>query len=118
MSNKPLDTIGGVGGGPVRLVTDNGRARNIHVSIANPTAATHGVAFGRSQREITDTMPNGGLPGFVVPAVPNTVANATIGTIAYTNFLLQAWVGELWAITDISGGIIRIDVLDSSSPEK
>lgn len=117
MSHKPLDTIGGVGGGPVQLAPDPGRARNIHITVANPTNATHGVFFARSLREISDVNPNGGFPGFALIAVANTVVTSTIGTIAYTSILLQGWIGELWAVSDVSGGILTIEVMDSGFVE-
>lgn len=116
MSHKPLDSIGGLGG-PVQLAPDPGRARNIHVTVTNPTAVTHGVFFARSLREISDINPNSSFPGFALVAVPNSVASATIGTIAYTSILLQGWIGELWAVADIGGGIIGIEVMDSGYSE-
>ncbi len=117
MSQRSLDAIGGVGGGPVRLAQDPGKARNIHVTVANPTAVTHGVFFGRSQREVV-SQPTFGQSGFAVIAVPNSVAAATIGSVAYTSYVLQAWIGELWAVADIGGGVLSVDVIDSANPEK
>jgi hypothetical protein len=116
MSLRTLDTVGGTGGGPVQLAKDPGKARNIHVTVSNPTNATHGVWFGRSRREV-DTTPTFGLAGFFVAAVPNTVANQTIGGVAYTSQILQSWVGELWAVADIAAQI-QVDVFDSGAIEK
>lgn len=117
MSQRALDTIGGVSGGPVRLAQDPGKARNIHITVANPTAATHLVSFGRSQREVASA-PTFGLPGFVVVAVANNVVTSTVAGVAYTSYVLQAWIGELWAIADIANGVVTVDIMDSGYPEK
>lgn len=116
-----LDVASGPNGGARQVARDPGRARNIHVTIQNPTATTHGVFFGRSRRELVVPPPQGGISGFCVPAVPNTVANQTINTIAYTNFLLQGWVGELWAAADYGPGAVaplQVEVYDSAVIEK
>lgn len=115
--NKPLDAIGGVQGGPVRVSMDPGKPRNIHVSFGNPTAATHCAFLARSNREISAPNPTGGFPGFAIPCVANSVATATVGGVAYTNFLLQAWVGELWVAAD-APGVLFMDVQDAGWPEK
>jgi hypothetical protein len=115
---RTLDAIGGNMGGATKLGGDPGKARNIHISILNPTNAAHLVAFGRSQRELAQPAPNGvGFPGFPVVAVPNTVVNQTVGGVAYSNFLMQGWVGELWAVADVSG-IVQVEILDAGWPEK
>ena len=116
MSQKPLDTLGGVGGAAVKIADDPGKARNIHITVLNPTAATHAAFFGRSQREVS-AAPTFGFPGFAIVAAANSVATQTINNVAYTSFILQAWTGELWAIADIGNGIISIDVFDSAYPE-
>lgn len=114
---RTLDTIGGPQGGPVKLAGDPGKARNIHVTVLNTTAAVHGAWFGRSQRELSQPTPTQiGQMGFAVIAVPNTVVNSTVGGVAYTTYLLQGWIGELWAVADAAG--IAVDVMDSGSPEK
>lgn len=115
---RTVDAIGGNQGGPVKLAADPGKARNIHVTVLNPTAAVHGIWFGRSQRELSEPTPtNIGQCGIAVIAVPNTVVNSTVGTVAYTTFLLQGWIGELWAVAD-AAGLVAVDVMDSGSPEK
>jgi len=116
MSFRPLDTASGVGGGAVKLAADPKRARNIHVTVLNPTAATHAAFFGRTQRELSDATI--GFAGFAVVAVANNVVTSTVGTIAYTSFILQAWVGELWAAADIANGIISVEIYDSANVEK
>lgn len=117
MSQRALDAIGGVGGGPVKLAADPGKARNIHLTVANTTNATHAVFFGRSRREVS-SLPSLGFSGFAVVAAANTVAIQTVGGVAYTSYILQAWIGELWAVADIGNGVILVDVLDSANPEK
>jgi hypothetical protein len=114
---RTLSIIGGAGGGPVQLAKDPGKSRNIHVSILNPTAVVHGVWFGRSRRELIQTPTQVGQTGFPVIALPNSVANSTVATVAYTPFILQGWMGELWAVADVDG-IIQVDVLDAGSIEK
>jgi hypothetical protein len=116
MSLRVLDAIGGTGGGPVKLASDMGRARGIHVTVANPTATIHAVFFARSRRELVELPPQG-QSGFAVVAVPNTVVNSTVGGVAYTSVVFQGYVGELWAVADIAA-VIQIDVLDSAVIEK
>lgn len=115
MAFRPLSTAAGNGGGAVKLAADPRRARNIHVTVLNPTAATHAAFFGRSLRELSDQTI--GIAGFAVVAVANNVVTSTVGTIAYTSFILQGWVGELWAAADIADGIISVEAYDAGSPE-
>jgi hypothetical protein len=116
MSYRTLDTASGVSGGAIRLADDPGRARNIHVTVLNPTAVTHGAFFGRSRRELTT---NGliGIAGFAVIAVANTVVTSTLAGVAYTSFILQGWAGELWAAADVSN-VVQVDVFDGGAIEK
>lgn len=114
---RTLGAIGGTGGGPVKLASDIGRARGIHVSVLNPTAATHAAFFARSRRELVPAPTGVGQSGLAIVAVPNTVANATVGGVAYTTFVFQGYVGELWAVADVEA-VIAVDVLDSGSIEK
>lgn len=116
MSYRSLDTASGVSGGAIKLASDPGRARNIHVSVANATNATHAAFFGRSRRELA-TPPPFGIAGFPVTAVPNTVANQTIAGVAYTVFLLQGWTGELWAAAD-AASVVQVDIIEGSQLEK
>jgi|SRR5271157_1391625 len=113
---RTLDVIGGSGGGPVQLAKDPGKGRNIHVTIANPTANVHGAFFGRSRRELMGTPPLG-FTGFAVIALPNSVANSTISGVAYTSIIFQGWLGELWAVADIAA-ILQVEVIDSGAVEK
>lgn len=116
MSMKTLGVVGGTGGGPAKIAADPGRARNIHVTVANPSNATHAAFFGRSRRELEGTPPLG-QTGFAVVAVANTVATATVNNVAYTSYVLQAWAGELWAVADVDS-ILQVDVMDSAVIEK
>jgi hypothetical protein len=116
MSLKPLDIPGGQTQA-VKIANDPGKARNIHVTVLNPTAATHAAFFGRSMREVSGPPPTLGQAGFAVVAVANNVVTSTIGGVAYTSFILQGWVGELWAVAD-AANVISVDVLDSGWPEK
>lgn len=117
MSERTVDIASGINGGAVKLLDDPKRARNIHVVVVNPTAATHGVFFGRSRRELASP-PVVGIKGYPVIAVPNTVANQTIGTVAYTTAILQGWTGELWVAADASGTGMIVDVMEGAAPEK
>jgi hypothetical protein len=117
MSTRQLDTAGGASGGAVRLTQDPQKARNIHVTVLNPTAAAHAAFFGRSQREVSSPSPAFGNPGFAIVAVPNTVVNQTVGGVSYTSFILLGWVGELWAVCD-AANTISVEVFDSGWPEK
>lgn len=116
MSYRTLDIASGQNGGAIQLAQDPKRPRNIHVCILNPTANTYPVQFGRSRRELT-TPGAVGLPGFVIIALPNTVANSSFFGVAYTQYLFQGWTGELWAAAGVSG-LIQIDVFDAVGPEK
>lgn len=114
--NRPLDIAAGQNGGAQQLAKDPGRARNINVTVLNPTAATHAAFFARSRREL-DIPPVFGIAGFAIVAVPNTVVNSTVGTVAYTSFVIQGWVGELWGAAD-APSVVSVDVYDSASIEK
>lgn len=116
MSYRSLDVASGPNGGAICLLQDPKRARNIHVAILNGTAAAHAVFFGRSRRELVVPGPVG-IAGFAIVAVPNTVVNQTIGTVAYTNYILQGWTGELWAASDATG-VLQIDVFEAGGIEK
>lgn len=119
MSYRTLDAVGGTGGGPIMLLADPKRARNIHVSISNDTAAPVAVFFGRSRRELSEP-PTRGQPGFPVIGVPNTVVNQTIAGVAYTTFLLQGWTGELWAVglSAVIPANVQVDVFEAGGTEK
>lgn len=116
MSYRSLDTASGKDGGAICLLQDPKRARNIHVVVLNGTTATHAVFFARSRRELVVPGPLG-IAGFPVVAVPNTVANQTVGTIAYTSYILQGWTGELWAAADATS-VVQIDVFEAGGVEK
>lgn len=116
MSIKPLDVAGGQTQA-VKIANDPGKARNIHLTVINPTAATHCAFLGRSMREVSQPNPAYGIPGFAVVAVANTVVTSTVAGVAYTSIVLQGWVGELWAVADAPNAI-SIEVLDSGWPEK
>jgi hypothetical protein len=115
MSYRTLDAVGGIGGGPMQLLQDPKRARNIHVSVANNTAATVAAFLARSRRELS-IAPVFGQAGFPIVGVPNTVANQTVAGIAYTTFILQGWTGELWAVGSVAG--VLIDVYEAGGSEK
>lgn len=115
MSYRTLDIAAGVSGGVIQLLEDPKRARNIHVTVLNPTAVTHAAFFANSRRELQENA-TFGINGFAIVAVPNTVANATVGTIAYSSFILQGWVGDLWAASDVAG-LIQVDVYEGAGPE-
>lgn len=115
---RTLDIPHGNMGGAVKLANDPGRARNIHISVINSTAVTHAAFFGRSRRELEIPSPTGiGQPGFPVIAVPNTVANQTVNNVSYGDYVIQGWVGELWAVAD-TGGILMVDIMDGAEVEK
>jgi hypothetical protein len=116
VSYRTLDVASGLNGGAIQLLQDPGRARNINVTVLNPTNATHAAFFGRSRRELAETPPVG-IAGFAIVAVANTVATATIGGVAYTSFILQGWTGELWAAADATG-VVQVDVFEGSGTEK
>jgi hypothetical protein len=116
MSYRTLDVAAGQNGGAIQLLQDPKRARNVHVTISNATAAVHAVFFGRSRRELQSPPPNG-IAGFPVIAVPNTVVNQTIGGVAYSTYILQGWTGELWAASDATG-VVQIDIMEGASVEK
>jgi hypothetical protein len=118
---RTLGSVGGRGGGPVKLAENPGKARNIHVTIANTTAVAHAAFFGRSRREIDQPPPTGvGFMGYMVPALPNTVPSSpvsiTISGVCYTSEILFGWVGELWAVGDV-GELLAVDIFDSGAPE-
>jgi hypothetical protein len=113
--NRSLDIASGQNGGAQQLAKDPGRARNINVTVLNPTAAVHAAFFGRNRRELTSP-PVAGIGGFAVVAVPNTVVNQTIGGVAYTSFVIQGWSGELWVAAD-APNVISVEVMDSASAE-
>src|SRR5215831_2239971 len=115
MSQKTLDLASGNNGGAVRISPDPKRARNIHISIANPTNATHVALFGRSRRELVQP-PVTGFADNVFPALPITVPNQPVSGVAYTTALLQLWTGELWAAADIAN-LITIEVMDAAEIE-
>jgi hypothetical protein len=117
MSYRTLDVAGGVGGGAICLLQDPKRARNIHVTVANASAATHAAFFARSRRELVENPPIG-IAGIAVVAVANTVATATINGVAYTTFILQGWTGDLWAASDATGGVVQVDVMEGAASEK
>jgi hypothetical protein len=116
MSMKPLDVVGGANGGPVRITTNPQRKRHVHITVSNPTNATHAAFFGRSRRELsgTDAIVQS---GFAIVCPPNTVANQTVNGVSYQSFVLEDWTGELWAVADIGGGIIKVEVIDGASEE-
>jgi len=88
MSFRTLDQATGQNGGAVKLLENPGRARNIHVTVTNPTANTHIVFFGNSRRELTDD-PIFGISGFAVVAIANNEVTATVIAVAYSSFILQ-----------------------------
>lgn len=116
MSYRTLAAAGGASGGAVLLLQDPKRSRNIHVAVLNSSTATHAAFFGRSRRELQTPGPTG-IAGFPVIAVPNTVANQTIGGVAYSVFILQGWTGELWAAAD-ADGVVQVDVFEGAGVEK
>jgi hypothetical protein len=116
MSYRSLDVASGANGGAIQLLQDPQKARNIHVTVLNATAATHAVFFGRSRRELVIPGPLG-IAGFAVVAVPNTIANATVGGVAYTSYILLGWTGELWAAAD-AAGVVQVDAFEAGGVEK
>ena len=113
---RSLDIPAGQNGGAVQLAKDPGRARNIHVTVVNPTAVTHAAFFAHSRRELDSPGPAGNLPGIAVVNVGNTIPDITINAIAYATFILQGWTGELWAASDIPNLIL--EYAEGSVPEK
>jgi len=125
MSLRTLDTASGANGGAIQLAQDPGRARNIHVTGVNIDATNaHAVFFGRNRRELAEPSPTGrGIPGFALP-IPSTGVSTfqpgmgVVGGVSYASYILQGWVGELWAAADVTGGVVQVDVFDAGSAEK
>lgn len=113
---RSLDVASGSNGGAVKLLDDPGRARNIHVTVVNPTAVTHAAFFAQSRRELENVGPNGSIPGICIINVGNTIPDITILTIAYATFILQGWTGELWATSDIPN--LQCEYVEGAGPEK
>lgn len=111
MSYRTLDVASGIGGGAICLLQNPGRARNIHITVLNPTAVTHVVFFAKTRRELTTPGPVG-IAGFAVIAVANNVVTTTVNGVAYTSTILQQWTGELWAASDVAG--LQIDAIEAS----
>jgi hypothetical protein len=116
MSFRTLDVASGANGGAIKLLDDPKRARNIHVTVTNPTALTHAVFFANSRRELTDD-PINGISGFAIIAIANNVITSTLGSVAFTSFILQGWVGELWAAADVAN-VCGVNVFEGAGPDK
>jgi hypothetical protein len=129
MSLRFLDVASGPNGGAIQLSPDPGRARNIHVTLFNiDTAVPHAAFFGRSRRELVTAGATGLPSGFCIPVPPAAAATpyapgqanlTTLGpqpNTAVLSFLLQGWVGQLWAAADVTGKIY-VDVFDSGVNE-
>jgi hypothetical protein len=121
MSYRTLDIASGANGGAIKLANDPGRARNIHITVLNPTANAHAAFFGRSRRELTTPGPVG-IAGFALPVPSNASTvfapgQGVVGGVSYISFLLQGWTGELWAAADVTA-LIQVDIFEGSTPEK
>ena len=119
---RTLDVASGPNGGAIQLAKDPGRARNIHVTGINiDGAVAHAVFFGRSRRELIAN-PLKGVSGFALP-IPSTAVSTfqpgmgVVGGVSYASYILQGWVGELWAASDAGGGVVQVDIFDSWSIE-
>jgi hypothetical protein len=113
---RSLDVASGANGGAVKLLDDPGRARNIQVTVINPTNVTHAAFFGQSRRDLDTVGPAGSIAGIAVANVGNAVADITINGIAYQTSVLQGWTGELWAVSDTPNLIL--EYVEGAGPEK
>lgn len=123
---RAIDKPGGLAG-PVKLLDDPGKARNIHITVANSSGITRALFVANSRRELLDTSATV-QSGFALIAPENTIPSAYgFGTIpgpplpavAYASYILQAWRGELWAAADTPGaGVLYASVFEGGAPDR
>jgi hypothetical protein len=111
-----LDVAAGSNGGAMKLLDDPKRARNIQITVINPTNTPHAAFFANQRRELDNPGAAGHIPGIAVVNPGNTVASITIATIAYFTTVLQGWTGELWAAADASN--VTVEYQEGAGPEK